>query len=147
VRKHRRMPDGIFSNQKSHFWVNFGGYCNGRCWYLCFMDIWSILRSFEIFYDLLVYFVLIWYIFPRFGMLCLEKSGNPGSHTHQVCPSLLREHWSRFDSRKYVHTYYWLWWKQKFVSRIWSGNFECSVYCQSLIVPGVRAGSCVHVPT
>jgi hypothetical protein len=69
------------------------------------MDIWSILRSFEIFYDLLVYFVLIWYIFPRFGMLCLEKSGNPGSHTHQVCPSLLREHWSRFDSRKCVHIF------------------------------------------
>jgi K+-transporting ATPase A subunit len=25
----------------------------------------------------LVYFMLIWYIFPRFGMLYQEKSGNP----------------------------------------------------------------------
>jgi hypothetical protein len=24
--------------------------------------------------------VAIWYIFPRFGMLCQEKSGNPGAH-------------------------------------------------------------------
>jgi hypothetical protein len=26
----------------------------------------------------LVYFVVIWYIFPRFGILDQEKSGNPG---------------------------------------------------------------------
>jgi hypothetical protein len=25
-------------------------------------------------------FVVIWYIFPRFGTLCQEKSGSPGSH-------------------------------------------------------------------
>jgi hypothetical protein len=24
-------------------------------------------------------FAVIWYIFPRFGILCQEKSGNPGS--------------------------------------------------------------------
>jgi hypothetical protein len=42
---------------------------------------------FGLFYDHLVYFVaildilhmVIWYIFPRFGMLCKEKSGNPGA--------------------------------------------------------------------
>jgi hypothetical protein len=28
-------------------------------------------------YGHLVYFVAIWYIFPRFGILYLEKSGNP----------------------------------------------------------------------
>jgi hypothetical protein len=28
--------------------------------------------------DNLVHFVVIWYIFPRFGMLYQEKSGNPG---------------------------------------------------------------------
>jgi hypothetical protein len=33
------------------------------------MTIWSILRP-------LVYFVVIWYIFPRFGILDQEKSGN-----------------------------------------------------------------------
>jgi hypothetical protein len=26
-----------------------------------------------------LYFVIIWYIFPRFGMLHQEKSGNPAS--------------------------------------------------------------------
>jgi hypothetical protein len=47
-----------------------------------------------IFYDHLVYFtamgnilwplvnfVVIWYIFPRFGILYQEKSGNPGTST------------------------------------------------------------------
>jgi hypothetical protein len=34
-----------------------------------FMDIWSILRPFDILYGRLVYFVVIWYIFPRVGKL------------------------------------------------------------------------------
>jgi hypothetical protein len=34
------------------------------------MAIWYILWPFG-------YFVVIWYIFPRFGILCQEKSGNP----------------------------------------------------------------------
>jgi hypothetical protein len=42
------------------------------------MAIWSILWPFEIFYGHLEYFVVIWYIFPRFGILDQEKSGNPG---------------------------------------------------------------------
>jgi hypothetical protein len=42
-----------------------------------FMTIWSILRPLEIFYGNLAYFVVIWYIFSRFGMLHQEKSGNP----------------------------------------------------------------------
>jgi hypothetical protein len=33
-----------------------------------FMDIWSILQPFGILYGLLVYFMVIWYIFSRFGM-------------------------------------------------------------------------------
>jgi hypothetical protein len=33
----------------------------------------------EIFYDHLVHFVLIWYIFSGFGITYQEKSGNPGS--------------------------------------------------------------------
>jgi hypothetical protein len=43
-----------------------------------FMTIWSILRPFEISFGHLVYFVVIWYISPRFGILYQEKSGNPG---------------------------------------------------------------------
>jgi hypothetical protein len=30
-----------------------------------------------LFYGYLVYFMVIWYVFPRFGVLCQEKSGNP----------------------------------------------------------------------
>jgi hypothetical protein len=41
------------------------------------MTTWSILLLLEIFYDHLVYSVVIWYNFPRFGILYLEKSGNP----------------------------------------------------------------------
>jgi hypothetical protein len=43
------------------------------------MTIWSILQPLEIFYAHLVYFEVIWYIFPRFGILDQEKSGNPGA--------------------------------------------------------------------
>jgi hypothetical protein len=42
------------------------------------MTIWSILRQLEKFYGPLVYFVVIRYIYPRFGILYQEKSGNPG---------------------------------------------------------------------
>jgi hypothetical protein len=41
------------------------------------MDTWSISRSFVIFYGHLVKFVVIWYIFPGFGILYQEKYGNP----------------------------------------------------------------------
>jgi hypothetical protein len=44
-----------------------------------FMDTFSILRPLEIFYGHLVYFVVIWYIFSRFGILYQEKYGNPAS--------------------------------------------------------------------
>jgi hypothetical protein len=43
-----------------------------------FMTILSILRPLEILYGHSVYFVVILYIFPRFGILDREKSGNPG---------------------------------------------------------------------
>jgi hypothetical protein len=42
-----------------------------------FMDTWSILQSFVIFYGHLVKYLEIWYIFPRFGILFQEKYGNP----------------------------------------------------------------------
>jgi hypothetical protein len=44
-----------------------------------FWDIWNILETFVIFYDHLVHFVFIWYIFPGFGIMYQEKSGNPVS--------------------------------------------------------------------
>jgi hypothetical protein len=42
-----------------------------------FRAIWNILR---IFYDHSVYFVFICYIFSGFGIMNLEKSGNPGGN-------------------------------------------------------------------
>jgi hypothetical protein len=44
-----------------------------------FRAILSISRPTGIFYGHLVHFVVIWYIFTRFGMLYREKSGNPAS--------------------------------------------------------------------
>jgi hypothetical protein len=40
----------------------------------------------EIFYGHLVYFLVIWYIFPRFGMLYQEKSGSlaPNSESRSI---------------------------------------------------------------
>jgi hypothetical protein len=38
-----------------------------------FMDIWSILRPFGLFNGHLVYFLVIWYIFPRMGKLYQEN--------------------------------------------------------------------------
>jgi hypothetical protein len=46
------------------------------------MTIWSILRPLEMFYGHLVYFVVIWYISPRFGILYQEKSGNAGAQVN-----------------------------------------------------------------
>jgi hypothetical protein len=54
---------------KIPIWVNIGGSCSGTRWYM--------LWSFGQFSGYLVYFVAIWYIFPRFGILYQEKSGNP----------------------------------------------------------------------
>jgi hypothetical protein len=41
------------------------------CPYVCITAIWYILWPYG-------KSVAIWYIFPRFGILCREKSGNPG---------------------------------------------------------------------
>jgi hypothetical protein len=41
------------------------------------MAILNILLTFGIFYDSLVQFVFIWYIFSGFGIMHREKSGNP----------------------------------------------------------------------
>jgi hypothetical protein len=38
---------------KIPIWVNFGGFCNGRCWY--------ILLPFGLFYGRLVNFMAIWF--------------------------------------------------------------------------------------
>jgi hypothetical protein len=42
------------------------------------LSIWNILQTLGIFYDHLVDFMLIWYIFSGFGIMYREKTGNPG---------------------------------------------------------------------
>jgi hypothetical protein len=42
-----------------------------------FLTIWSILRPLQIFYGHMLYFVVIWYISPRFGILYQEKIWQP----------------------------------------------------------------------
>jgi hypothetical protein len=49
-----------------------------------FLVIWSISRSFGTFCGHLVNFIAIWYIFPRFGILYQEKSGNPAENSKKI---------------------------------------------------------------
>jgi hypothetical protein len=51
---------------------------------------WYILLPFGLYYGRLVHLMAvwpfgerIWNIFPRFGKLCREKSGNPGTYHYQ----------------------------------------------------------------
>jgi hypothetical protein len=65
------LPDGIISNQKSQFGYILEGLRmeNVGTFYAHLeyvIDIWSFGN-----------FGVIWFIFPRFGILCQEKSGNP----------------------------------------------------------------------
>jgi hypothetical protein len=71
------LPDGLFSNQISQFWVNFRGSCNGK--------------SIGIFYDHLIYLTAIENILWSFGIFFppfwyfwyyQEKSGNPDPNAY-----------------------------------------------------------------
>jgi hypothetical protein len=66
------LPDGtyIFKTKKSPSWVNFGGSCNGRGWYIPLP--FGLLCGQLMFYHL-VYFVVLWYIFNNFGMSYLKN--------------------------------------------------------------------------
>jgi hypothetical protein len=60
------------------------------------MTIWFILLLLEICHGHLVYFVVIWYIFNRFGILYQEKSGNPADLFIKSTPGTQTE--TRADS-------------------------------------------------
>jgi hypothetical protein len=64
--------------------LNLGKFLRALDWKMLiyFMAIWNILRTF---YDHLVHFVLICYIFYGFGVTYQQKSGNPANE-----PSLIR---------------------------------------------------------
>jgi hypothetical protein len=67
-----QMPDArwYISEPKIPIWVNFGGWCNGRCRYILWPFGLVYIQSFGAFYDHLVYFMVIWYAVPK-------QSGNP----------------------------------------------------------------------
>jgi hypothetical protein len=69
---HIRVARWYIFKPKISVWVNFGVSCNER--------FWKILCWFGLFYCHLVYFWSYWYIFPRFGMLQQNQSGNPVAH-------------------------------------------------------------------
>jgi hypothetical protein len=95
------LPDRAFSNQKSIF-----GYIlpwNRPRWYTYFAAIYNILQPFGLFHGHLVFFVVLWQIFPRFGMLYREESGNPVSverlkKANWVLPGQAKE--NRYGGRK-----------------------------------------------
>jgi hypothetical protein len=53
------------------------------CHLVYFTAIWYILLPFGNIFGHLVYLWVIWYIFYRFGILCQEKSGNPGLQSYR----------------------------------------------------------------
>jgi hypothetical protein len=75
------------------------------------LTIWSILLPLENFYGHLVYFVVVWYIFPRFGILYQEKSGNPdfrASVFHGENYSLiLTKKWVGLHFGRFFHKLIW----------------------------------------
>jgi hypothetical protein len=72
---HTGLPDGIFFNQpKSQFGLKIIEKVR-----IPYGQLEYFSQAFGIFYDhLVIYIVAFWYIFPLFGTLCQEKSGNPG---------------------------------------------------------------------
>jgi hypothetical protein len=62
--------------------LNLGKFWRALDWnmFKYFLAILNILWRFGIFYDHLVRFVVIWYIFSGFGIMYQEKSGNPALH-------------------------------------------------------------------
>jgi hypothetical protein len=62
-----RVARWYIFKQKIQIWVNIGGSCNGRCWYILrrlvyFTAILNILRPFC---NTLVHFFPFWYFVPR----------------------------------------------------------------------------------
>jgi hypothetical protein len=65
-------------------------------WYY-YIGIIIILRQINIYNGHLVYFVVIWYIFYRFGIWYNDKSGNPGFQSHKLHSDQLRSDKSQLN--------------------------------------------------
>jgi hypothetical protein len=66
------LPDGIFLNQKSHFWLILESLAMEDVG--IFMAIWSIFQPFGRFSGHFVYFVAIWHIFHPVLVCCTKKN-------------------------------------------------------------------------
>jgi hypothetical protein len=64
---------------KNEIRKNLGGACNGRYWLYILCTFWSILRPFDIFYGLLIYFVVVRYIFPLFWYIVPRQIWQPSA--------------------------------------------------------------------
>jgi hypothetical protein len=68
------LPDGIFSNQKSQSWVNFGGPWKGKGWYILWpVGIHYLHRAFGTLYGLLVFLRKFGIVFPNL-VNCVKKN-------------------------------------------------------------------------
>jgi hypothetical protein len=107
VKQAERSEMAIFWSAENRSWRQLRVTCRAARWYMYFqtknpnldkfcrvmqwkmvvyyMAVWSILRPYVILGGHLVYFVVIWYIFLRFGILYQEKSGNTGHVTADAC--------------------------------------------------------------
>jgi hypothetical protein len=70
------LPDGILSYQMSQFWYTFEGLDMENVGMRYIWPFYTFYRNLVVFIKLW-YLVVIWYIYRRFGMIYLEKSGNP----------------------------------------------------------------------
>jgi hypothetical protein len=69
-----------------------------------FMTIWNILQPFGKFYGKLVWFLVIWHIFPVLVCMDREKSGNPGfAQSQSKC--MLLFFFGQLQLQRYIHTY------------------------------------------
>jgi hypothetical protein len=59
---------------------NLGKFWSALDWkmFIYFMATCNISQILDIFYDHMVHFLFIWYIFSVFGIMYQEKSGKPG---------------------------------------------------------------------
>jgi hypothetical protein len=76
---------------------NLGKFWRALVWemFKYFIATWKILWRFWVFYDHLVHFLLIWFIFSGFGIMYQEKSGNPGNDVYRFKKILPVFRWLR----------------------------------------------------
>jgi hypothetical protein len=77
------LPDVHIFKPKIPIRENFVGSCNGRCWQVQFISIWSTLMQFSLFYGQLLCVGMLWFFgtFFKFWYVAPRKSGSPAQNT------------------------------------------------------------------